>query len=119
MVSIMPGMEARAPERTESSSGSAGSPKRFTHFRFEKSNALFHLLLDEFSDIFAAFLVYSVQASVVMVKPGGTTMPSRHISAKLAPLPPSRFFMEASPSVLEEPKQYKYLIGVDITGIIT
>jgi hypothetical protein len=28
MVSIMPGIEARAPERTDSSSGSAASPKR-------------------------------------------------------------------------------------------
>ena len=27
MVSIMPGMEARAPERTETSSGAATSPK--------------------------------------------------------------------------------------------
>jgi hypothetical protein len=28
MVSIIPGIEAGAPERTETSSGSAGSPKR-------------------------------------------------------------------------------------------
>ena len=28
MVSIMPGMEARAPERTETSSGEVTSPKR-------------------------------------------------------------------------------------------
>jgi hypothetical protein len=34
----------------------------------------------------------------------GTVMPSRHISARLAPLPPSRFFMLAAPSVREVPK---------------
>ncbi len=28
MVSIIPGMEARAPERTETRSGASGSPKR-------------------------------------------------------------------------------------------
>jgi len=44
-------------------------------------------------------------ASVLMVKPEGTVMPSRHISARLAPLPPSRFFMAAAPSVRELPKR--------------
>jgi hypothetical protein len=39
--------------------------------------------------------VKAVQASVLMVKPEGTVMPRRHISARLAPLPPSRFFMAA------------------------
>jgi hypothetical protein len=39
-----------------------------------------------------------------MVKPEGTVIFRRHISAKLAPLPPSRFFMLASPSVLLAPK---------------
>jgi hypothetical protein len=43
--------------------------------------------------------VKTVQASVLMVKPLGTVMPRRHISARLAPLPPSRFFMAAAPSV--------------------
>jgi len=48
--------------------------------------------------------VNSVQASVLMVKPEGTVIFRRHISARLAPLPPSRFFMLASPSVLLAPK---------------
>ena len=39
----------------------------------------------------------------LMVKPEGTEMPSRHISARLAPLPPSRSFIAAAPSVRELP----------------
>ena len=35
---------------------------------------------------------------VVMVKPGGTARPMLAISAQLAPLPPSRCFMDALPS---------------------
>jgi hypothetical protein len=49
--------------------------------------------------------VNTVQASVLMVKPEGTVMPSRHISARLAPLPPSRFFIAAAPSVRELPNR--------------
>ncbi len=41
-----------------------------------------------------------VQTSVVIVNPGGTGRPRLLISARFAPLPPSRFFMEASPSAL-------------------
>ena len=40
----------------------------------------------------------SVQTSVVIVKPGGTGRPRRVISARLAPLPPSRSFILAPPS---------------------
>jgi len=41
---------------------------------------------------------YTEQSSVVIVNPGGTGMPILFISARPAPLPPSRFFMEESPS---------------------
>ena len=44
------------------------------------------------------------QASVVMVKPGGTGRPSRVISARLAPLPPRRSFWSMLPWV----KSYTY-----------
>ena len=94
----MPGIDARAPERTDSSSGSAGVAER-----------LAHLLLDEATpgstSAWISFntpppcSVKAVQASVLMVKPEGTVIPRRHISARLAPLPPSRFFMDAAPSV--------------------
>ena len=40
-----------------------------------------------------------LHVSVVMVKPWGTGMPSEVISARLAPLPPSRFLMVALPSL--------------------
>ena len=41
----------------------------------------------------------AVQNSVLIVNPAGTGRPSLAISAKLAPLPPSVFFIVASPSV--------------------
>ena len=43
------------------------------------------------------------QTSVVMVKPAGTGTPIRFISARLAPLPPSRFFISALPSAFPSP----------------
>ncbi len=42
---------------------------------------------------------YARQASVVMVKPGGTGNPNRVISAKFAPFPPKRSAIVRSPSV--------------------
>ena len=47
----------------------------------------------------------TVQNSVLMVKPAGTGRPSLAISARLAPLPPSVFFIVASPSVPCGPKK--------------
>src|SRR5688500_14110207 len=44
-----------------------------------------------------------------MVKPGGTGRPAALISARPEPLPPSRSFMERSPSALPLPKKYTYL----------
>src|SRR5690349_16449043 len=43
-----------------------------------------------------------------MVKPGGTGRPRLLISARLAPLPPSRFFISALPSALPSPKPYTH-----------
>src|ERR1044071_959969 len=42
---------------------------------------------------------YSLHASVVMMKPGGTGRPRLVISARLAPLPPSRSLRSLLPSV--------------------
>src|SRR4029079_2873599 len=47
----------------------------------------------------------SVQTSVVIVKPGGTGRPMLAISARFAPLPPSRFFISFVPSAFPPPKK--------------
>src|ERR1019366_634800 len=44
-----------------------------------------------------------------MVKPGGTGRPRLAISARLAPLPPSRSFISALPSALPSPKVNTHL----------
>src|ERR1043166_598918 len=44
-----------------------------------------------------------------MVKPGGTGSPRLAISARPAPLPPSRFFISARPSALPPPKAKTHL----------
>ena len=46
-----------------------------------------------------------VQISVVIVNPGGTGNPRLLISARPAPLPPSRFFMSARPSAAPSPNR--------------
>src|SRR5438132_2902219 len=46
-----------------------------------------------------------------MVKPGGTGRPRLAISARLAPLPPSRSRMLALPSALPSPKVNTHLPG--------
>ena len=51
-----------------------------------------------------------VQASVVMVKPGGTGTPRLAISATLAPLPPKRSRIAAAPSARGAPKWYTYFL---------
>src|SRR5262245_3867565 len=48
-----------------------------------------------------------------MVKPGGTGSPIRHISARLAPLPPSSGFMLPLPSVLA-PNMYTYFAPLPV-----
>ena len=47
---------------------------------------------------------YSLQTSVVIVRPGGTGTPIKFISARFAPFPPSKFFMSALPSAFPLPK---------------
>ncbi len=95
-VSIIPGMENFAPERTDTSSGSSGSPSvlpmAFSRVARCPSTSS-HMPsgnppLDR----------YVMQASVVMVNPGGTWRPRFVISARLAPLPPRRSFISLLPS---------------------
>src|ERR1700719_718647 len=51
-----------------------------------------------------------------MVKPGGTGSPRFAISARLAPLPPSRSRITALPSALPPPKEYTHLAAGALAG---
>ncbi|MNY17958.1 hypothetical protein D3C86_1513070 [compost metagenome] len=97
MVSIIPGMENLAPERTETKSGFSGSPKRLPTFSSTVERAFFTPATRP-SGSFSPASTYWLQTRVVMVKPGGTGRPARVISARFAPLPPKRSRMVASPS---------------------
>ncbi len=87
IVSIIPGIEIAAPERTETSSGSLASPNRFpvcsssraTLPRISSSRPLGNLPPER---------MYSTQTSVVTTNPVGTGIPSAIICASPAPLPP-------------------------------
>ena len=87
-MSIIPGIETAAPERTETSSGSLGSPKRFPVCSSSARDLLGDLVLEAVREL-AAARMYSTQASVVTVKPAGTGIPIAVISARPTPLPPS------------------------------
>ena len=98
----MPGMEARAPERTETSSGFFASPKprptsSSTWARWRATSR------SRPGGYFLPWLSKYVHTSVEIVNPGGTGKPSPAISARLAPLPPSRFFILALPSARPPP----------------
>ncbi len=96
MVSIMPGIDICAPDRTDTSSGFLGSPKPLP---VSFSTFLIAALTWSINPggIFFA-LRYLMQISVVMVNPGGTGRPRLLISARFAPLPPSNSFMSLLPS---------------------
>ena len=87
-MSIIPGIETAAPERTETSSGS--SRRRSACPVVSSSRA--HVLVDLLARARPAArraAMYARQASVVIVNPAGTGTPSRVISARPIPLPPS------------------------------
>ena len=87
-MSIIPGIETAAPERTETSSGSSVSPKRFA--ALSSSEAMCSATSASSPSGSAPFeVMYARQASVVIVKPAGTGTPSTVISASPIPLPPS------------------------------
>ena len=104
IVSIIPGIDALAPERTETSNGFSTSPN--LDFMSSSTPAI------DFSTSFfrrattssLPFSKYSLQTSVVIVNPGGTGTPIKFISARLAPLPPKRFLISALPSACPFPK---------------
>jgi len=97
-VSIIPGIETRAPERTEINNGLSLSPNSapiiFSIFSIACSTS--PLIISTTASCPSS--LYSVHTSVVIVNPGGTGIPIKLISAKLAPLPPKRFFILLLPS---------------------
>src|SRR3981081_830173 len=62
--------------------------------------------------------MYSRQASVWMVKPGGTGRPAFVISASPAPLPPRTSFILPLPSALPPPKEYTYFVVAGFVAVI-
>src|SRR5512139_2998753 len=95
-VSIMPGMENFAPERQDTSRGFEGSPNFLAVCASTDLSASSSWSHKPSGNLLPSAR-YALQASVVAVKPGGTGTPMRVISARLAPLPPSR---ERTPSQL-------------------
>ncbi len=98
IVSIIPGIECTAPERTDTSSGRSAAPST----RPVRSSSRRQALLDRSARAPRATprrrRIASTHACVVTVKPSGTGTPIRFISATLAPLPPSSGFIVALPS---------------------
>jgi len=100
----MPGMETAAPERTETKSGASRSPKRRS-ITFSSRARCSSTSSTTSSGSFPPASWKRAQTVVAIVNPGGTGSPRRDISARLAPLPPSSSFREASPSVPSGPKK--------------
>ena len=103
-MSIIPGIEIGAPERTETSSGLSASPKRASTIFSTRRIAFFACSTTAFGSFAPAFAKCWAM-SVAIVKPGGTGTPSRVISARLAPFPPSFARCFAWPSALPSPKK--------------
>ena len=90
-VSIIPGILMAAPDRTERRRGVSGSPS----FLFMSFSTMRSFCRHWSQTPLGSTLPWSLKAlhtSVVMVSPGGTERPIVLISAKLAPLPPSKNF---------------------------
>ena len=94
-VSIIPGIENFAPDRTDTSSGSSAPPSTFP--RSSSNAARCSATWSSRPSGTEPVARYARQASVLIVNPGGTGNPSFTISARFAPLPPSRSFWSLSP----------------------
>jgi hypothetical protein len=97
-VSSIPGIDSRAPERTETSRGSSGSPSFLPACSSRCSNASSTCSWRPSGN--DSSRMYATQASVVIVNPAGTRSAPRIrvISATLAPFPPSNSRMSLEPS---------------------
>ena len=89
IVSIIPGIETGAPERTETSSGRAGSPNPRSASPSSVESAA-SISARRSSGISPPSSCWSAQAGVAMVNPGGTGRSSVYMLASPDPLPPSR-----------------------------
>ena len=88
IVSIIPGIETGAPERTETSSGFAGSPSRLPVASSSRARLPSTSRAQPVGVLAVAQKRRCTRAHAI-VKPGGTGTPRFVISARLAPLPPS------------------------------
>ena len=103
-VSIIPGIDSRAPDRQERSRGLESLPNLAPI-----ASSILPRAASTSSFTPAGYwpldLEYSTQTSVSIVKPAGTGRPVLDISARLAPLPPRVFFIVRSPSAVPAPKE--------------
>lgn len=106
MVSIIPGIDTAAPERTDRSRGEVLPPNCFP----VASSVLLRFASTSEINPSGRLLCRITwrHASVEMVNPGGTGTPIRVISARLAPFPPSRLFCSRVPSAPPPPKKYTH-----------
>ena len=105
IVSIMPGMDVGAPERTDTRSGLSAAP----NFRPVASSRRTRLRPTSSSSPWGhspSAWRKMRQHSVEMVNPGGTGSPALLMAARLAPLPPRTSLRSGSPSVRPAPKKY-------------
>jgi hypothetical protein len=100
----MPGMENLAPDRTETSRGLSFDPS-FRPLTFSRCATAFSNCFLTWEERRARLSKYCRHADVDTVKPGGTGRPALVISARPAPLPPSKSFMAPWPSALPSPKK--------------
>src|SRR5690606_27544877 len=111
MVSIMPGIEMAAPERTDTSNGLAGSPNCLpvvssSCLTFAETSSRSEWEMEPSPR-------YVTQHWADMVNPGGTGTPRFVISARFAPLPPSTDFISRVPSARPFPKKYTDFAGIN------
>ena len=104
MVSIIPGIENLAPERTDTSSGFSADPSS-PPVSLSSRRRCVSISFSTDVGTRRPRVLNNVQTPVETVKPGGTGSPAFVISARPAPLPPSRSRIERSPSALPPPKK--------------
>src|ERR1700722_10487936 len=102
-------MENFAPERTLTSNGFSPAPS-FWPCNVSRLARDSSICRSTSFDTCPCRLV-SRQASVWIVKPGGTGSPALVISARPAPLPPRSSFILPLPSALPPPKEKTYLVA--------
>mmetsp|Transcript_11994 Transcript_11994/g.19825 ORF Transcript_11994/g.19825 Transcript_11994/m.19825 type:complete len:221 (-) Transcript_11994:1986-2648(-) len=105
IVSIMPGIDTAAPERTDSSRGGFNGccvlkfpPNCFPVCDSISCTPLVYSATKSLSSSSSSCLKYSRQDSAVITKAGGTGIPRRYISHRFAPLLPRTLFSSIDPS---------------------